>query len=228
MSKTFLIPDIHENIEWANRVLAQKQTEDGGVFLGDYFDQFDQDRTSDVCVWLKEMLGREDVVLLLGNHDLAYIGYQFGINDYLCSGWTRSKQAVFNAYFPDAWELVRRCALYHYPATGVLVTHAGLTRPAIDPELGMRWDLFCAEGEVQTKRPYHLLLAGKDRGGREEHGGITWCDWRSFEPISGIRQIVGHTPGDEVREKDGNFCVDCNQTWYAVVDEVGSVEFKKL
>jgi hypothetical protein len=44
-----------------------------------------------------------------------------------------------------------------------------------------------------------LLDIGADRGGRNELGGVTWCDWRNFKPIAGMPQIVGHTCDKKVR-----------------------------
>ena len=57
-----------------------------------------------------------------------------------------------------------------------------------------------------------LLGAGIDREGAQSFGGPLWMDWDSFVPIPGIHQIVGHTPGTEVREALGgnstNYCLD--------------------
>jgi hypothetical protein len=49
------------------------------------------------------------------------------------------------------------------------------------------------------------FVAGIERGGPAKSGGILWCDWQAFETIRDIRQIVGHTPGHEVRYKKATF-----------------------
>ena len=42
---------------------------------------------------------------------------------------------------------------------------------------------------------------------------------KSFEPITGIRQIVGHTPGHEVRYKKGDVCLDTHLHHYGLLED---------
>ncbi|MEA3210752.1 MAG: hypothetical protein QOE70_3809 [Chthoniobacter sp.] len=48
-------------------------------------------------------------------------------------------------------------------------------------------------------------------------------DWDSLLPVSGINQIVGHTPGERVRERPGfnclNYCIDVGNGAAALVIE---------
>ena len=57
-----------------------------------------------------------------------------------------------------------------------------------------------------------ILGAGDDRGGAQYFGGPLWMDWDNLMPISGINQIVGHTPDSAVRKKitrkSRNYCLD--------------------
>jgi calcineurin-like phosphoesterase family protein len=235
--RTLVIPDIHENIEWANAVLALKAPQDRAVFLGDYFHQFNQDRTGAVCVWLKEMMARDDVSLLLGNHDQAHIGASLQILDYLCGGYCGQKQLVFQAHFPRVYDFTDHVQLWATAGPGdnrVLLTHAGVTRCLAEETLGtldyrkVIRRLFLLESDLARPEPQPWLLAGKDRGGDQEHGGVTWCDWLNFEPIPGIRQICGHTSSHEVRRKGDNWCIDTGQTHYAWIEEDGAVTIEKL
>jgi hypothetical protein len=67
---------------------------------------------------------------------------------------------------------------------------------------------------------------GRLRGGWERKGGVVWQDWREFEVIDGLTQIVGHTIGEEARWRfsdDGNsisfnVCIDTEMSHYAVVE----------
>jgi hypothetical protein len=56
---------------------------------------------------------------------------------------------------------------------------------------------------------------------RNAFGGPLWMDWSSLEPISGIHQIVGHTPGDAVRKKvkpkSRNYCLDVGNASVAAI-----------
>lgn len=234
---TYLIPDVHENLLWAQQILDSKAPQDTAVFLGDYFHQYNQDNTAAVCRFLQSLFGRTDVVLLLGNHDLAHIGASIHVNDYLCSGWTIKKQMIFQAMFPDMTEFISHFRVnhwLHFEDKSYLLTHAGLTN-----ELVYFWQeqdrtpsfigntLLGIHHQLLANVAHPWLLAGQDRGGSEPAGGITWCDWTNFEPIPGILQICGHTPGSEPREKAGNWCIDCNQSYYAVLDDVGNLEFRR-
>jgi hypothetical protein len=236
MSETYVIPDIHEDIGWANSVLRRKQPEDRAVFLGDYFHQFNQDRTGEVCVWLKEMMAREDVTLLVGNHDQSHIGASLQILEYLCSGYDGRKHLVFEAHFPDVQAVARRLRLFTWVGpeeNPTLLTHAGLSAGLLT-----RWSdigrakvtkaLRGVERRILSTKPHRWLRAGYDRGGAQPVGGITWCDWRNFEAVPGIRQMCGHTVLSQPSCKDGSWCIDTNQQHYAVIDELGEMRLETI
>ena len=73
-----------------------------------------------------------------------------------------------------------------------------------------------------------ILGAGEDRGGAQGFGGPLWMDWGSFAPIPGINQVVGHTPGDGVREKmerkSRNYCLDVGNASVAAILVDGELE----
>jgi hypothetical protein len=83
---------------------------------------------------------------------------------------------------------------------------------------------------------------GYARGGSSPFGGLYWCDWfREFEPVPGVKQIVGHTgyrpvPKDlsdhemGILEKEGNYNVDClnYKEEFLIIKQDGSVEIKHL
>ena len=71
--------------------------------------------------------------------------------------------------------------------------------------------------------PQALLAAGKTHGGDAPIGGLTWLDWNDeFSDDLPLPQIVGHT-ADEVgaRQKGRSWCVDGNQSCYAVLENGG-------
>ena len=63
-----------------------------------------------------------------------------------------------------------------------------------------------------------LYSISSTRGGRDEYGGILWCDEREFEDIPGVQQIFGHTVGDFVRKGVSHFCIDTALNHYAIYD----------
>lgn len=72
-----------------------------------------------------------------------------------------------------------------------------------------------------------LLGAGRDRFGPQPIGGPLWLDWSSLIPISGINQVVGHTPDNRVREKSApgskNYCLDVRNGEAAAMLENGKI-----
>jgi hypothetical protein len=199
-----IIPDVHHKLKLAEKIRTNHPTMPA-IFLGDYFDDFD-DTIGDMkatCRWLKEALENSDDESLLGNHCFAYVSYELGVRWGFCTGWRIDKQQVFHQYFPKDSLLDRGSWLTE--CQGWLISHAGLSsdlyrsfrkRRTIDEITQSAAD---AEAALRAGVQHPAFLAGVDRGGRQKFGGILWCDWERVRPIPGIRQVVGHTPGTEVR-----------------------------
>jgi len=77
--KCLIIPDVHQNIAWVRRVLAQEKDYGHVVFLGDYFDSRmpvkERTGVAATCTYLNERLQAlgKRVTFLLGNHDIQYL-----------------------------------------------------------------------------------------------------------------------------------------------------------
>ena len=76
-----------------------------------------------------------------------------------------------------------------------------------------------------------ILGAGDDRGGAQYFGGPLWMNWGNLMPISGINQVVGHTPGDKVRKKitrkSRNYCLDVRNGSVAAILVNGRLKIMK-
>lgn len=161
------------------------------VFLGDYLDSYD--RSADDCVKTLQtvLYAIEDgkAVGLRGNHEMSYL--EDGMQ---CSGF-RADTLVQVTHMQT--ELLKD---YHW-CEGFLLSHAGVSQSLLENR-EETLEEYLARG-VYTQ-------IGSIRGGRNPVGGLWWCDWRyEFEPVPGVKQIVGHTRGHDIREKDGNYCIDC-------------------
>jgi hypothetical protein len=217
--RTLIVPDIHNRIERADHWLAT-QTYERVVFLGDYFDDFGDDvrDARKTALWLRDRMDSTDDVFLLGNHDAAYM---FPRKDELyCSGFTKAKaKAIREILKPGHW---RRLKLAH-EEQGWLLSHAGVHPVWIEEPAMAKILLRCDEAMKRTARGNMdpILGAGVDRGGSLLFGGPLWMDWDSLVPIPGINQIVGHTPGREVRERttkeSRNFCLDVKNASVAAI-----------
>ena len=230
--KTLIIPDIHNKIDAADKVVDYFVDDvDEIVFLGDYFDDFGDTvyDARNTANWLKKNINNPKFVMLLGNHCLPYM---FPKTDYLrCSGNTRDKSEVINNILnKNDWNQFKLA----YETQGYWISHAGITKHHFEcPIEGISRDriyklcdkaLKDAESGVYNS----ILGAGYSRGGRERIGGITWCDWRSdFTPVHGLKQIVGHTKDKTFRtayvpnkkNKEGEaYCIDCDLKYFGLID----------
>ena len=219
-----IIPDVHHKTRLVDNIRAAHSGMPA-IFIGDYFDDFHDTvyNMGATCKWLQTAFENPDDVFLLGNHCFAYLSYELGVRWGFCSGWTVAKQQVFHEHFPgDA--LLRRCR-WMVQAQGWLISHAGLSNDLY--RTFSKWkttdEIFewvsDAENALTAGVANAAFLAGRDRGGPQDVGGILWCDWESFEPIAGVKQMVGHTPGADVRFKKGSVCLDTHLRHYGLLED---------
>jgi hypothetical protein len=229
--KTLIFPDLHEpqtSIFRAIEDLIASESPDRIVFLGDYFDRFNDgpDDMMRTAGWLGDSLKDLRRVHLIGNHDASYL-WPCGAT--FCPGFSWEKEKAFS--FVLGRDSIDRFQ-FHVVIDGWLLTHAGLSAswvPAgIQPTEIDRWltsEAEAARAAFTENQTHWFLSVGPKRGGRSSAGGILWCDHRELVPVHGLRQIYGHTPDDCVRwsrKKDGyHVCLDTNQgrgpQHYAVV-----------
>ena len=159
------------------------------VFLGDYLDPYGYVHKGKLLNNLRAIMQLkrdrpEDVVLLLGNHDLHY-------------------------FCDESWMFLNNIALFQYAFQDgeYLFTHAGVSQEWFDYD-------FCGDAARliadQLNNPAAdqvpaLLRVGYARGGRRgDTGGIFWADKNELEePLHGFTQIVGHNRVEEVTEHIG-------------------------
>lgn len=210
-----IVPDVHEQIAKLKKLLEKYDPlVDWVVFLGDFFDTFKglTWETHETTRWLAENLLNPKYVFCWGNHD---IHYAYPINALVCSGFDPKKLAITKDHLSDKhWKQFK---LMHFlgdkpkgndDRNEWLCSHAGLHPYFVHPFQG--WDRkYLADQSEQAmyKLKYEqnavpLIQCGRGRGGIARVGGVIWLDWnREFVPIEGLNQIVGHTPGDDVRTK---------------------------
>ena len=73
-AKTIIISDIHNDYFTAEKII-KKENPDKIIFLGDYFDDFDDTvkDSENTAKWLVKSLKQENRIHLIGNHDLSYM-----------------------------------------------------------------------------------------------------------------------------------------------------------
>lgn len=178
------------------------------VFLGDYVDDWlsgglDSIETLNKVIELKNS-NKDKYILLLGNHELSYLGYP-------CSGhqFNYGKEIqdlllknidLFNLYY--SIDLGNK----HY-----YCTHAGITNSYIHGVLNRIeneevFNIYSYIKNLDTMNKnkikyFHLLnKVSSLRGGIDEYSSMIWCDKREHQYMSEREQyiipyqIIGHTP----------------------------------
>ncbi len=191
------IGDIHGRTNWQEAPIA---TADKVIFMGDYVDskEFSDEQTDDVLrqiVALKEA-EPDKFVLLLGNHDVAYLHYP----EYRCSGFRFYMQKKWTAFYREHHSAFQVA----YQWDNYLFTHAGVSR------LWARKHGIGGENVADALNDLQATASGREalfecgaiRGGNPgATGGVVWADQRETagQYIPGFHQIVGHTPLPEIR-----------------------------
>lgn len=204
-----IIPDIHTNFIDAEEII-DKEKPDKTLFLGDYFDSFTDsiEITYQVAEWLKESLEKKDRVHLLGNHDLSYLNQNF-----LCAGFSQGKLYAIKKSGVDLNKLK-----HYWWVDDWLCTHAGLSNSFFNAYRDEDEDVINFLMRYEQEQKERLYDRSDFRGGRNAYGGILWCDWNEFEPITNIKQIFGHTNGRNVRNVNDNYCIDTGGRNYAIYE----------
>ncbi len=232
--KILIISDLHTKIDWVEEFLS-KTKHDLVIFLGDYFDCWDDDPVynAKAASWLSQSVKKNNRIHLLGNHDLAY---RFSSNPAMyCPGFTNTKCRAVHAYFPR--ELWNKLRLY-YNIDNFLFTHAGINSKFLtddNNQLNKEWlDWYCKDSLVRATYTNSPFLTDCE--------SIVWLRWPKLNITDGINQVVGHTIHDEPqvniqpeiidkKERNFNVCLDTQCKHYGILEsgrfgynEVGSDE----
>ena len=227
--RALIIPDLHHHIENAEHWL-KTQCYDRVIFLGDYFDDFDDDANDarKTARWLREKMDSTDAtrhIFLLGNHDAAYL---FPDHDELsCPGFTKAKSNTIREILrAEHWH---RFELAH-EEQGWLLSHAGFHLVWMEKPTVRRILQRCEKAMKLVRRGKvdPILGYGEKPGGLQRIGGPLWMAWENFMPIPGINQIVGHSPDSLVREQCGmnsrNLCLDVKNGCAAALLSGGDIK----
>lgn len=208
MSKILVVGDVHNkpHILYQALTVADEHEVDKIIFIGDYFDDFNDtvDDVLETALSLNEVMKDPRVIALIGNHELSYI------EDQRCSGWSEGKRHVIES------TLHKYKLSLSYQEGNWLFTHAGLTRKwmkyaerlnitmhnKLDPEYVMKESNETYADWLNRfweKYPGIYKSMGRERGGYGI-GSPLWADIEELvrDNLPGINQVVGHTPMDEV------------------------------
>lgn len=228
--------DPHQHIDLAKYIL-EKENYDVAVCLGDWFDSFDFDSDYDVektCKFLKTWVPKDNFYTCFGNHDIHYL---YDNPSTRCSGYTRHKDKLITHNLGNFMPFIRDKFKWYIWIDDYLCSHAGINTYHMNPMVELTKDGITKwlDEQINFATPalingggHWLYGAGQGRGGSLKAGGINWQDWRrEFEPIDGIKQIVGHTPHKNIvnHHTDGsldlttcdNLNIDCHLSQYLLI-----------
>ena len=184
------------------------------IFLGDYLDPYENfprnqliDNLKDIIQLKKER--NDDVILLLGNHDLHYIRLDI---DPCC----RFDEAIAKDAYYLFLDNIHLFA-YAFQEGNRIFTHAGISEKWFLSDFGGDVNKNIADqlNHPQPDQLPALYRIGRMRGG-DYHavGGIFWADIDELNvPLRGYTQFVGHNRVGVIRKYVANdgmiFFCDC-------------------
>ena len=206
--KIIAIGDIHGKTIWKD--IVESEEFDKVVFIGDYVDTHEDISPARQIKNLEEILAyksnnKDDVVLLLGNHDYHYLP---GISaEY--SRFQGNALPQFRGIFKNALdkELVQAC----YMEDGVIYTHAGVSRIwARDNHINV--EDYTPKEVQEYINNYFLYNTSKfgfqlskqkrlaDPTGDNAYQSPMWIRPQSLltDKLHGFKQVVGHTRRPEI------------------------------
>jgi hypothetical protein len=119
-----VIPDLHNRHTVANDIVRREiDNVDKFVFLGDYFDDFNENDNDivDMCYLIKQYIHDDKFTFLIGNHDIQYI---FANEKFRCTKcYTDDKFDLINNILSiDDWEKMQ----WVFENNRWLISHAGI------------------------------------------------------------------------------------------------------
>jgi hypothetical protein len=240
--KIITIGDIHGRVRW-KEVLESEAVWDKVVFLGDYFDAWDDFTPADQLYNFLEIAkfkrdNPDKVVLLFGNHDYHYMP---GVKDFY-SGYQATARFHFQNALDDNRDSIQAC----YKWENYLFTHAGVTtvwwKNLIDWIGGRGIDVEGMEVDevINLAFKFNPQVFKFTDGRYFDPYGNEVCQtpiWVRPEALMKARlgdyfHVVGHTFGDPEVLTDGNpggvIKIDALSLGYYLVIEGGVHTIKRL
>ena len=206
LEKTLIIPDVHGRNFWKRYNFNDFEKV---IFLGDYIDPFPDEgigyttsfNNFKEIIEVKKKYG-DKFVLLLGNHDLHYMGV-------LEPGprFNYSHAGELSAFFNENKSLFKLCYEIDVRDKHILFSHAGIHEDWLDIAFPQgeeipNENISIKINELFEKRDKWFIesldILSYERGGKGNFGSMVWADITEFFKddvplLNRYYQVVGHT-----------------------------------
>jgi predicted MPP superfamily phosphohydrolase len=225
--KIICVPDIHQSNHWRKLLKIDLNTIDKIVFLGDYFDNWENEwpyqgeNFENIIQFKKDSPDKIDV--LFGNHDTSYL------LDERCSGYQHYKAKAIKEMIEDSIELMQVISVYD----NYIFSHAGVS---------YKW-MRCAGikdinkiNKLFKERPNFFRWVGPDNYGDNANEGPLWIRPESLyqTSVKGYNQIVGHTEAGLLRYNQSPYsgmnilCIDSRTHENIILLDTETGKFEKV
>lgn len=199
--KILIIGDIHESDFWAEHVQKNKDRVEKIVFMGDYFDSFKKVSAQVAfenfkkILALRESLGTEKVIMLIGNHDFHYTKFCMG----RYSGFSTTTFVLVGSSLDEL--LDNGTLVLSYESDGYLFSHAGISETWFKEMIGN--DMSVSDINPLFKQSPRIVEFRKDERTTSQYGdnihqSPIWIRPNALSENSygDYHQVVGHTAFD--------------------------------
>jgi hypothetical protein len=230
---SILIPDIHEDYLWLERIIAANPDADRYILMGDIMDSknpkiSDARKTGELILEHKSHFG-DKYTILFGNHEAQYWETFHRVQNFSGIDRMKIRTAVgsFRTNKAKKWGKLfnKQDFLDMKPFInlhGHIISHAGIKKrffKAAEYNLETLENTAIQAWENIHHEMHPLLAPGKARNGDQKYGGITFLSWENFKDNLPFPQIMGHSPHIEPQQKGRSWNIDCGQTFYGILNE---------
>jgi hypothetical protein len=184
--KIICVPDVHQSEHWRKLLETDLKAIDKVVFLGDYFDCWDNvwplqgDNFESIIRFKKSAPDKVDV--LFGNHETSYL-----LNE-CCSGYQHDKAKKIKRMIEKSMRFMQAVSVYD----NYIFSHAGVS---------CEWMRFAGIKDINginplfNENPNMFRWVGPDGYGNNANEGPLWIRPESLcrTSVKGYHQIVGHS-----------------------------------
>lgn len=217
--KYLFVGDIHNHSYIFKDIykLDKEYNFDKIIFLGDYVDDWNSTghqslETLNTIIAMKNSF-QDKIILLIGNHELSYIGAPCSGHNYIFETAIENKIKeninLFNIYT----EILLGNKTY-------ICSHAGINNDYIINTLNNNWkeELNIIDKNILSNID-KLSICSSLRGGSYNYSSILWCDKKEHEYFNKIEnpiipyQIIGHTPVSNIDLNKDFIFIDTHSTY---------------